>query len=78
MRVGLQVACAAGFEEVREHPQLHKTSTSLREVPEKSSTAMRAVDKQSPTQHCYAPETRHVSYIFHFFLGTFSLASTSA
>ena len=60
--LGLQVACAAGCEEVREHPHLYTTSTGLGEAPEKSSsspTAMRAVEKRSPPEQCYTPEPRN-------------------
>lgn len=60
--LGLQVAWAASFEEVREHPHLYMTSTGPEETPEKSTsspTAMRAVEKLSPPTQCYSPEPRN-------------------
>lgn len=51
--LGFQVTCAAGFEDVKEYPHLHKTSTALGKATEKfssSPTAMRAVEKHSPPE----------------------------
>lgn len=62
----LKVACAAGFEEVREHPHLYMTSTGLEEAPEKSSlslAAMGAVEKRSLPEQCCSPQPRHQAYL---------------
>lgn len=80
--LGLQVACAVSFEEVREHPHLCMTSTHLEEAPEKSSsspTAMRAVEKCSPPEQCYSPEPRNQACLLPYpaFTSAF-LASTSS
>lgn len=78
--LGLQVAWAASFEEVREHPHLYMTSTGPEEAPEKSTsspTAMRAVEKHSPEQ-CYSHEPRNQPCLLpSFFMGALYLASTS-
>lgn len=67
--LGLRVACAAGFEEVREHPYLHMTSTGPEEAPDKSSSSpvvMRAVEKRSPPEQCYSPEPRNQAHLLPY------------
>lgn len=63
----LQVACAAGFEEVRENPHLYMTSTGLEEAPEKFSlslVAMRTLEKHSPPEQRCSPEPRNQASLF--------------
>lgn len=63
------MSCAAGFEEVREHPHLYPTSTGPEEAAEKYSlnpTAMRAVEKHSPLEQCYSPEPRNQTHVLPY------------